>query len=285
MSKKNNDPVFKLFANDFRIDMFFKPSMVGIDDKYILILDSNIRISAKLFDNNIVVIHDIEPMNDSYLSKFYDKFIQFLKNQTSFTILISKLGCNRCIDPACTSNDVPIVEDSRFLTVPQRLYDIMSAKFTGDVHKYGVYVLAVADNFKQVETKEIGTVTGIDVFKTLLFNLNIAKEVKDYSLIPDSYMFDYHGIEVVFKLNNDAIDIIQFTEGQNTTSVIFIELFELFEKMTNDISINVVNVTNYIVNHVCIARQYEKIKDYYKTSRNTLGTYKISPLGDYRSQH
>lgn len=285
MSKKNNDPIFKLFASEFKVDLFYIPSMVGIDIMYVIVLDNTVRLSIKLFGNNILAIQDIEPLSESYLVKYYEKLIEFLRDQTKFTVLISKLGCNQCIDSSCSSLGIPLVEDSRFLTVPQRLYDAMSAKFSGQPSRYGVYVIAVADNFETVEPVQIGTVTAIDRFKTLLYTNDICEEVTEYTMIPDSYQFEYKGITVVFKEATETIDIIQMTDTTSISVVIYMELFEKLEKITDDIPINVVNTTNYCVKHVCDARQYEKIAGYHITSRNSFGTYRVSPLTGFRPSH
>ena len=142
--KKNK--VYSLFENTYKIGLFYKPSM-QIDDVYYYVeLDNTIRLMMKLVDETILIIHDIIPLTNAYLVKFYDSFIKFLITQKEFTILISKIGNTSCVDEACIKSSIPIVDDNRFLSVPERLYNRLKELNGGDATKYGFYLVAVSDD-------------------------------------------------------------------------------------------------------------------------------------------
>lgn len=145
-NNKKKNKVYSLFENTYKIGLFYKPSMQVDDIFFYVELDDTIRLVLKLINDNILIIHDIIPLTTAYLVKFYDSFIKFLAGQTEFTILISKIGNTSCVDDACLKLSIPIVDDNRFLSVPERLYNRMRDIYNKDANKYGFYLVAVSDD-------------------------------------------------------------------------------------------------------------------------------------------
>ena len=145
-NNKKKNKVYSLFENDYKIGLFYKPSMQLDDIFFYVELDNTIRLVLKLIGENILIVHDIIPLTTAYLVKFYDSFIKFLAGQKDFTILISKIGNTSCLDDACLKLSIPLVDDNRFLSVPERLYNRMRDIYNKDANKYGFYLVAVSDD-------------------------------------------------------------------------------------------------------------------------------------------
>lgn len=293
-NNKKKNKLYSLFEKEFKIGMFYKPSMEGIDIFYYIILDNMIRLTIRLFDNNVITIHEVVALTDAYIIKYLENFIEFLKNQKEFTVLISKIGHNaHGINEACLKLDIPIVDDTRFLTVPLRVYERMKTTYRNDATKYGFYLLAVSDELNINVTEEnnleineesepelivveddIKEDSLLDKFCKFVSNRkkNVSIEKKD-SII--KVIFDY--VEYIVEERENGIYITDVVDPTSTISSIFyMGFFEYIENFLTEGDIYLDEINNPIVLSICRARMYPKVTT--NNRRNSFGTYKIKKL-------
>lgn len=263
--------VFTLFESGYRISFFHKPSM-GLDDTfYYIILDDAIRIRLKLFNNTVLVIDEIQSLQKSYMSSYYDNFITFLMKQTLFTILISKLGNTSCIDDSCVKENIPIIEDERFITYPSTLYSRICTYLNNDKERYGFYLLAVAgdDNSDNINTN--GELSISEQFKKFIIT-NFPKSSTQPNVIrTDDIDFNIGGITITCHITN-SVDIINVDSPKEISNVTLMSIFERLENFLDVSPIIIKQVFNKRVYDICKLREYDRI--YAETGRSSgLGSY------------
>ena len=228
MTKKVKNKLFSFFEKDFKVGLFYKPTMEDLDIFYYVILDSMVRLTIRMYDeSNVITIHDIIPLTDMYLAKYYDKLIEFFLHQDKFTVLISKIGYTSGITETCMKNGIPLVDDSRFLSVPNRLYDRLKALYQKDVSKYGFYLLSVSEEPSMKETAEVPAnieesvetiieceeITTEEIEKTSIDVVPVKQE-EPTTILEDSLLTDSHIMNelILFLKKNKKITSIEFKE-------------------------------------------------------------------------
>ena len=305
-SKKKKNPIYELFESNYDIDFFYKPSSENIDVFYYIVLDNTVRLTIKVFENNVLAIHEIIPMTNALLSKFYEELLTFLRNQTKFTVIISRIGYTDAICVTCDKMEFPLVDDARFLTVPGRLYDKMKLKYQHDVNKYGFYIVTVNDS----EIESFDTNCDDDNDELTVSDPTISEDiiVEDQPVLdkePDGLIdkfitylntsrfvsnvlpldkgkasFEWAGINVTFEKNGTIISILEVESPDNVSAVQYMALFQFLEGFLPSSNIIIEMVTNPIVYKVCRARDYKRVMHSInvRLSANTFGTFELSKM-------
>lgn len=143
-NRRKKDKMLSFFKSKYNITLFYKPSYKDNDMMYVIILDDILQLRFKNA-GNVIIMDEVKPLVDDYID-FSKELITFFLNQTSFNILISKLGNNPAINKLCSELNVPVVDDERFITVPLPLYKKYIDYYKGNSEAYGFYLLAVLDD-------------------------------------------------------------------------------------------------------------------------------------------
>ena len=146
--------LFNLFKSAFTISFFHKPSgMIG-DLYYYLVLNDSVRLRILLTDNYLVV-NGITPLTMTNLDKLYGRLIQFLQNQTEFTVVIDLSGDVSPITQIAVKLDLPLVENDSLSMMNSSLYEEYQTYCKNDLSKFGLYLVAVnEDKFAKEEPEE-----------------------------------------------------------------------------------------------------------------------------------
>lgn len=275
---KKENKLYSLFKNNFKVNLFYKPTMENDDVLHYIILDNTIRLSIRMHNNTVMTIHDIIPLSDAYLVKYYDKFIEFLMSQTQYTVLISRIGYTNCINESCVKLGIPVVDDTRFLSVPIRVYERLKLAADNDANKYGFYLLAVSDDTDMTDSvsdnTSIGQVKIMDKFRQHILKHGRMTEVEQ--LDDNRFKTSLDGVYILFTEIDNCIHILESYSPNNVSGIFYMGLYEYLEKFvdTNNI-IYLDEITNGIVYNICKVRQYQKMHTEYAI-KNSFGTYKIT---------
>ena len=280
--KKKKNPIYELFESNYDIDFFYKPSSENIDVFYYIVLDNTVRLAIKV------------------------ELLTFLRNQTKFTVIISRIGYTDAICVTCDKMEFPLVDDTRFLTVPGRLYDKMKLKYQHDVNKYGFYIVTVNDS----ELESFDTNCDDDTDELTVSDPTISEDiiVEDQPVLdkePDGLIdkfitylntsrfvsnvlpldkgkatFEWAGINVTFEKNGTIISILEVESPDNVSAVQYMALFQFLEGFLSSSNIIIEMVTNPIVYKVCRARDYKRVMHSInvRLSANTFGTFELSKM-------
>ena len=254
----------------------------------------------RLYDDDILSIHDIIPTTTSYLAKFYKQLIHFLMGQTEFTVLISRIGYTRGIEEICTEIGLPLVDDTRFLTVPIRVYDRLKTAHGEDLSKYGFYLIAVRDNVQNIvtpppipsiefddgdsymtleEVNDTTTNTHVSIIDQFIKFLAKKPKMSNVYSLEGSYTVEMNKVVITFREIDNQIHILDTTSQEVVSSIYYMELYASLEDFIHDgCDIIIDSVTNSIVYNICKVREYPRIKTMQKTYRNSFGTYKMQKL-------
>lgn len=304
MAQKKKNKLYSLFENDFKVGMFYKPTMQENDIFYHVILDNTVRLSIRVFDDKVMSIHEIIPLTDAYISKYYESLIGFLQNQTVFTVLISKIGyIPNGVAEACMKSGIPVVDDTRFLTVPERVYERLKQTYRNDSNKYGFYLLAVSDDLnietpvQNEEEAKPETVEIVEEPKPVKPEKSIDIEIEATTLKGKFLYFlmknnKFEGcktdsmsnhLTVVIDLlkiiyteyeGNIHIQSVTSVSGESVSMIFYMSFFEYVEKFLPECDIYVDEVTDNQVYNICKARGYDRVR-VYQPRKNSFGTYKI----------
>lgn len=152
-NRRKKDKMLSFFKSKFNITLFYKPSYKDNDIFYVIILDDILQLRFKNV-GNVIIVDEVKPLVDEH-ADFSKELITFFLNQTSFNILISKLGNNPAINKICSELNIPVVDDERFITVPLPLYKRYIDYYKSNSELYGFYLLAVLDDITiEQETSE-----------------------------------------------------------------------------------------------------------------------------------
>ena len=143
-NRRKKDKILSFFKSKFNITLFYKPSYKDNDIFYVIILDDILQLRFKNV-GNVIIVDEVKPLVDEH-ADFSKELITFFLNQTSFHILISKLGNNPAINKICSELNIPVVDDERFITVPLPLYKRYIDYYKSNSELYGFYLLAVLDD-------------------------------------------------------------------------------------------------------------------------------------------
>lgn len=200
----HNDPLFKVLKDYFRVNLFYKPSMVDLDVRYHVVLDNEIIIQFQVIAKNFLIIDNIVPMTTQYIPKTYDNLVKCLINQKEFSVMIFRLGNTTVINDACVNNNVPIVIDDKFITIPKKLYSMYQRLYQKNEDMCGFYLLALNGDLDSIEiitpheSKKPEVHPKIEAPKK-----PVVKEVKKEPEIVGK------PVEPVENVSNNAIDIIK----------------------------------------------------------------------------
>lgn len=292
--KVRKGKVFNFFKDNYEITFFYKPTNNDNDTLYYIILDDKVRISLRLYDN-ILVIYDINQIGFEYLNDFYNNFLFFLVNQTTFTVLVSKLNNLGLFNNVCISKNVPVVEYEKFIMIPKSLYEQLKIYYSNDVNNYGFYLLAVVEN-TDMDTKVCSVNEEAKVGHTLdvisdIIEKPLMDKVKDFLQstyknikVEDdiykrgiSFILD-EKVKIILKEDKDkrCINIISFelvsTVAAHTD---FMKVCEVLEKFDN-CDIYLVNVSDSFIYSICKYRNYERVDhNTIRSSASNFGSYKL----------
>lgn len=160
--KRKPNEVISVFKNDFNVTFVHRPNMTPGDVWYYLILDDNLRIRLKLF-GTVMVIDEVIPLGMKYMASMFSTLMDVLIKQDKYTVLISILGDTSGLGAECLKVDAAIVEDSRFITVPEEFYKRIVDYYKGDMTRYGFYLLAVKDEDEETSKPVVKTVDELDL--------------------------------------------------------------------------------------------------------------------------
>lgn len=168
-----------IFKSQFQISFFYKPSMEGSDIYYYMILDDIIFLKLRFIKNTTLVIEDLHPLTTSYLEKEYEKLFNFLKEQTSITVLVSIIGNIGAFRQTCLRFNAPVIEDERFLSYPESFYQKFKNYCGNDIDRFGFFLLALNESTFKEESieKELGNEKPKEQ-TTVVIN-DVEKEIKD----------------------------------------------------------------------------------------------------------
>ena len=302
--KKNK--LYCLFEEQYKINMFYKPSMADDDIFYYVILDNVVRLTLRVFSDSVITIHEVTPLTDAYLVKFYKKLIEFFHNQTQYTVLISRIGNTMWAEESCIELKLPTVDDTRFISVPIRLYERYKKIYGSDTSKYGITIVTVAENFNEIkeEKREYKPVKkpveiieepkkpvpepkkndnyipcDIEVLENFRKHLLLHRDVKTVDNIHDNiYSATLNDIEVHFYGEGNTIYIDEVLNPNHVSTVFYVDTFEYIEAFLHTgVEIIFAEVNDITVYNLCKLREYEKLFTS-KSSRNNFGTYKARKL-------
>lgn len=295
--KKNR---FQSFLEEFyNVSLFYKPTMQLDDIFFYIELDNLVRIVYKLIGNDIITIKEIIPLSNVYLNKFYEELINILMNQNNFTILISTIGNTSCIVNACIKFGIPLIDDNRFIATTDRLYDLLKNTHNDDISKYGMYIVAVNDNFNNVlkeKTKNNPAPTIIDVEREendiadqIPNDIKSERIIQLYKFISSKYKCDISidNETVLMTIMNkislsiididDYITITSFSLINNGSSIDALNFMNYLEKYKTDIIV-LDNITNNVIYNLVKAKNYKSISNNTMSFniKNSFGKYKIN---------
>lgn len=297
----HNDPLFKVLKEYFRVNLFYKPSMIDMDVRYHVVLDSQIIIQFQVVATDFLVIDNIVPMTTEYIPKTYDDLVKCLMNQTEFSVMIFRLGNTTVIDNACVNNNVPIVLDEKFITIPKKLYSMYLRLHQKNTDMCGFYLLALNGDLDSIEIitptqstkqepkpkpikKEILTPEPVEEDIPVV-NTNRAIDIIVQQLISlfstaklnyegDVICFQNDMFTMNFQLNGAVLELTNFSQLESGTSGIeYMKFFATLEKMLHIIPISIINVKSKILDTICQTRGYDKIVGTYTLNQNQYGSY------------
>ena len=137
--------LFNLFKTAFTISFFHKPSGLIGDIYYYFVLNDSVRLRILLADNYLV-INGVTPLTMTNLDKLYGRLIQFLQNQTEFTVVIDASGDVSPITQTAIKLDLPLVENDSLSIMNSSLYGEYQTYCKNDLSKCGLYLVAVNDD-------------------------------------------------------------------------------------------------------------------------------------------
>ena len=302
MSRKKKTPdIINVFKEDFNVTFIYKPTMATGDTWYYLFLDDSLRIRLKVF-GSVVVIDEAIPLSMKYIAPMYSTLMDTLIKQDKFTILISILGDTSGLGAECLKANAAIVEDERFITVPEEYYKRIVDYYKGDMTKYGFYLLAIKDEEHESsqEKKEVAKfIDEIDLSEEVDMGPPINIGVKPLMIRLFELISTWFPSAVTDDRNNSqdtTFDIgdIKFrvrinqtdTEVRITNIVLapeyrytdLVKLFTKFVDFLDECPDIYVEVESSVVNQVCeflLFQQQNRIlgnRAYY----NVIGAYKIT---------
>lgn len=280
-SKIHSDPIFKIFKDKFKINLFYKPYNTDNDNHYHIILDSVIIIKLVLKGRNFIIIDDITPLTTSYIEKTYDTLLNSLINQEDFTVLIQRLGNTTVIKNACIRSNVPTIVDEKFITIPKKLYGMYKRFHEKDENNCGFYLLAVNSNMEDLPVEEetiiiedieeeivedVEETTSIDI-EDLTIDKMLESLDRDNIVVysdkdnTNNYILIYKGIiqmDLHYKASNNELHITGcgIIDNGRANAVDYLNLMILLENIDSYKVIIDSNVNNHFIKEICDARHY-----------------------------
>ena len=140
------DTIFDIFKPKYKIDLFYKPTGIEDDLFYHIVLDSTILIILRYYeDTKVIILRDIMQLSPTgYIPSFYDTLVEFLKEQTNFTIVADRLGNTHVIDNACIRAGIPTLHNNIYSVIPKKLRQMYDQFYSSQPNKTGLYVFSVA---------------------------------------------------------------------------------------------------------------------------------------------
>ena len=92
----HNDPLFKVLKDYFRVNLFYKPSMVDLDVRYHVVLDNEIIIQFQVVAKNFLIIEYDGRQHMEWEPHFgsYEKFLHLQENDRIKDKLAIQKGYN-----------------------------------------------------------------------------------------------------------------------------------------------------------------------------------------------
>ena len=142
-----NNFIYNLFDGQYVIFLFYEPSNEGDDVFYHLILDNDITVVLRYYeDKKIIVIRDVIPLDASrYIPDVYAKFVSFLMKQENISIYASRLGNTKNLDDACINLKVPLVDNTYYEVFPDDLIEEYEKYYKGNPTKLKNYLFTKED--------------------------------------------------------------------------------------------------------------------------------------------
>lgn len=309
MARSKKNKVFDLFKSDFKINLFYKPTLTDGDDFYYLELDEVIRLKIKEV-KGVLVIDDVIPLTTTYIKPIYEKLVRTVMAQDKLTVLVALTGNSVNIQQACVTCDCPIVDDIRYTTVSPQYYTKLKSVYGDDKSKYGFYILAVHEGTDEPDesvvkvsdlkggTKEEKTVNntpiGVEppisqIARLLKTELKAEfKSIQTEELTKDS-------IAVI--LNNDQRFVVEIAEGgiyikellQSTMGdgglnlIKLMNLVTTFQKLlTIHENVYIISVQNAELSSLCRAKGFINIQEEQKLPMNHLFRQAFHGYGSFQ---
>lgn len=281
-----------LFKSNFKITFFYKPTMLNDDIYYYIGLDDIVLLRIRPV-NDAIVIDDVIPLTTAYLTKTYDLIVQTLVGQSNFTVMISILGNTGVLHPSCIKANTPVIEDQRFISIPEKLYMEWKEYCKEDNSKYGFYLLSVKES-KQTEQKEDPTIEPTSQRMEVGFVPTIDKIMGDFKKLNRQSMYSNRKLIVekgewetgqflnvlgitfwmIYKKEDGKESII--LNDMDTYNLedfhAFLRFCETLETYCEDCIIVFNQVQSGIIQTTCEARKYKKIKNGNRCTSNMLSS-------------
>lgn len=291
MARSRKGKLFNLFKEHFKITFYYKPSGVEDDIFHYIILDDILKLKIKVVRGTLV-IDDIIPLSTSYMAKIYDTLIELLVNQTEFTILVSLTGNTSAFSSSCIKCGAPVIEDPRFICVPENLYKNLKEYYNDDESKYGFYLLAVRDasddEVIDENTIEAGKIPLIDKIMKRFEEEYKAdfKITMEYDNWKFGKMINVRGIKfrLTFNAETNQVGLHNFDLYEMRSYFDLILLCNILEDYWKRGDIILHEVDSPQINGICIARGYVNIEENQtkmlsfnqRYTNGSFGSYKIS---------
>lgn len=296
--KRKPNEVVSIFKEDFSVTFLHKPVMTPGDTFYYLFLDDMIRIRLKMF-GTVMVIDEVVPLTMKYMASMFSTLMDVLIKQEKYTVLISILGDTSGLGAECLKTDAAIVEDSRFITVPEEYYKRIVDYYKGDMTKYGFYLLAVKDEETGEVVKPTVNLEDVDLPDEVDMGPPITIGVKPLMIrlqellvsnFPDTKaegnnnlqdtVFDIGEIKFRVRMNpNDTeIRLTNFILGTDYRYTDLMKLFTKFVDFLDECPDIYVEVDSSVVNQVCeflLFEQQNRILGN-RAQYNVIAAYKIT---------
>lgn len=298
--KRKPNEISALFKDAFTITFIHKPTMERDDQFYYVILDNDVRLRLKLF-GTILVVDEVIPITLKYLPNTYDNLVNLFINQTKYTVLVSIIGNTSQLSNACMKVDAPIVEDTRFITIPIQVYERLKEYYKKDLKKCGFYLLSVSDKEEittntstkhdvLVETDEedddillepieIGVQPLMNRFLDM-FRMDNEVVVKEADILHDVRL-EVLGIKCRVQVNLDETELY-ISDMELGNDYRYTEAVEFYKRLTDFLdevsNIYIDSVKSFELNQICefLLFSQQKPKLGSSASWGSLGSYKVT---------
>lgn len=269
------DKVLELFKSKFKVVMYHRPTMNPGDEYYYISLQSLVRVKLKLHVGNILVIEEVIPTSLRYIKEFDEDFINLLRENTQFTVLISCIGYTGTIGKLCKSKGIDIIEEPKMVSLPKTFYERIRSADNANIGQFGFYLLAVADgSFIQ----DVDNSRGLD---------EVLGVIKKYYLLESSENKFKIGsaLETKIIVKGDSVIFTDMNKISHPNPFMwYVKFTEVVEKISNlGYEVYLKEIVDTSLYSVCINRQYELVNKavsvdtiFGKISGDSLGSFKIA---------
>jgi hypothetical protein len=290
-----------LLEKNYKVNLFYKPTMQNDDVFYYAELDNKIMMVFRALEENIISILNIIPITQSYINTFYEELLIFFTEQDQFTIIISAIGGTTNIASICTKLNIPMVDDAKFTPVPKRLYQYIKNAHSDTLSMYGAYIVAVnevpiietkvheepniidikVDKYEEIippEPVEI-TKSPIDTLVDFLLSKGYDCAIKERDVTTGHHIIDLQKANMMLDVLQHIDDKMTITITNHNSTSIIVNGYELLRTLSlyTDHVLYIMGTNDKSIETIIRAYSLPCINNTYTLSESNLGKiYKIN---------